>query len=292
MSVFDIFWLILILASLQPLFRQRFLEAARTRAIRGLERRRRSRVIALVHRQETMAILGFPLLRYIDIEDSEELLRAVQLTDPKLPIDLVLHTPGGMVLAAEQIAHALINHPAEVTVFVPHYAMSGGTLLALAANRIVMSPHAVLGPLDPQIGQFPAASILRAVERKEASGHKIEDETLMLADVAGKAMRQVRDYVARILARRGWEPERADELARKMTEGRWTHDYPIGFEEARELGLPVSDEMLPEIYDFLRLFPQPAGRRPSVQYVPLPYGAPSPPGPPKGSTAFALFGRR
>jgi ClpP class serine protease len=291
-SVFDIFWLILILASLQPLFRQRFLEAARTRAIRGLERRRRSRVIALVHRQETMAILGFPLLRYIDIEDSEELLRAVQLTDPKLPIDLVLHTPGGMVLAAEQIAHALINHPAEVTVFVPHYAMSGGTLLALAANRIVMSPHAVLGPLDPQIGQFPAASILRAVERKEASGHKIEDETLMLADVAGKAMRQVRDYVARILARRGWEPERADELARKMTEGRWTHDYPIGFEEARELGLPVSDEMLPEIYDFLRLFPQPAGRRPSVQYVPLPYGAPSPPGPPKGSTAFALFGRR
>ncbi len=292
MSVFDIFWLILILASLQPLFRQRFLEAARTRAIRGLERRRRSRVIALVHRQETMAILGFPLLRYIDIEDSEELLRAVQLTDPKLPIDLVLHTPGGMVLAAEQIAHALINHPAEVTVFVPHYAMSGGTLLALAANRIVMSPHAVLGPLDPQIGQFPAASILRAVERKEASGHKIEDETLMLADVAGKAMRQVRDYVARILARRGWEPERADELARKMTEGRWTHDYPIGFEEARELGLPVSDEMLPEIYDFLRLFPQPTGRRPSVQYVPLPYGAPSPPGPPKGSTAFALFGRR
>ena len=107
MGFMDFFWLFLILVSLQPLLRQRVLDATRTRLIRLMERRRRTRVIALVHRQETMAFLGFPLVRYIDIEDSEEVLRAVQLTDPGLPIDLILHTPGGLVLAAEQIAHAL-----------------------------------------------------------------------------------------------------------------------------------------------------------------------------------------
>src|SRR5439155_9771144 len=54
----------------------------------------------------------------------------------------------------------------KVTVFVPHYAMSGGTLIALAADEVVMSPHAVLGPVDPQRGQYPAASLLRVVARK------------------------------------------------------------------------------------------------------------------------------
>ena len=226
-------------------------------------------MIALVHRQETMSLLGFPMARYITIEDSEEILRAVQLTDPDVPIDLILHTPGGLVLATEQIAHALINHRAKVTVFVPHYAMSGGTLLALAADAIVMAPHAVLGPLDPQLGRFPAASILRAVARKEAKD--IDDETLILADVAEKATRQVRASVERVLLANGWEQARASEVAGALTEGRWTHDYPITVEEVQALGLTVDLDMPEEIYRFMRLFPQSRAQRPSVEYVPAPY---------------------
>ena len=192
MGIMDVLWLFFMISALQPVIRQRMLEASRTRLMYQLERKRKSRVIALIHRQETMNLLGFPVARFINIEDSEEVLRAVQLTDADVPIDLILHTPGGLVLAAEQIAHALVAHPARVTVFVPHYAMSGGTLLALSADEIVMAPHAVLGPLDPQLGRFPAASIVRAVERKEAKGKDVEDETLILADVADKAIRQVR----------------------------------------------------------------------------------------------------
>ena len=59
--------------------------------------------------------------------------------------------------------------------FVPHYAMSGGTLLALAADQIVMDPNAVLGPVDPQLGPLPAASMLEAVEPEEAGGHRRPD---------------------------------------------------------------------------------------------------------------------
>jgi len=278
MSIFDLFWIFIVVASLQPWIRQRVLEAQRTRLIRQLERRRQSRVIALIHRQETLSLLGFPLIRYISIEDSEELLHAVQLTDPNVPIDLILHTPGGLVLAAEQIAHALLAHPAKVTIFIPHYAMSGGTMLALTANEIVMAPHAVLGPLDPQLGQHPAASILRAVESKEAKD--IDDETLILADIARKAIAQLRDIIERILTRRGWEQERARDLARSLVEGRWTHDYPITVEEAQALGLQVSVDMPEEIYTLMQLFPQTGARRPSVLYIPLPYGAPRPTGQP------------
>nr|WP_243664457.1 ATP-dependent Clp protease proteolytic subunit [Rhodothermus marinus] len=162
----DLFFLFLILMSLTPALRQQILEARRAQIMRRLEQKRGSRVISLIHRQETVSLLGIGIHRYISIEDAEEVLRAIRLTDPACPIDMIVHTPGGLVLAAEQIAWALAQHPARVTVFVPHYAMSGGTLLALAADEIVMDPFAVLGPVDPQIGQYAAASILAAVRRK------------------------------------------------------------------------------------------------------------------------------
>ena len=186
MAFVDILWLFFMISALQPILRQRMLEIHRLRLLRRFEQRRNSRTIALVHRQETMSLLGFPFMRYIDVHDSEEVLRAVKLTAPDLPIDLILHTPGGLVLAAGQIAHALKRHPAKVTVFVPHYAMSGGTLIALAADEIVMDPNAVLGPADPHLGQSPAASVLTVLSQKKPED--IDDQTLILADVSRKAI--------------------------------------------------------------------------------------------------------
>jgi ClpP class serine protease len=110
-----------------------------------------------------------------------------------VPLDIILHTPGGLVLAALQIARAIGDHKAKVTVFVPHYAMSGGTLIALAADEIVMSRYAVLGPVDPQLGQSPAASILKVVEQKPIA--EIDDDTLVKADIARKAIAQVKQVV-------------------------------------------------------------------------------------------------
>jgi len=95
----DLLWFFFMFSALQPVLRQRYLEASRQRLLARIEQRRNSRVILLVHRQETMSILGFPLFRYIDVNDSEEVLRAIHLTDPALPLDIVLHTPGGLVLA-------------------------------------------------------------------------------------------------------------------------------------------------------------------------------------------------
>src|SRR5437667_1820394 len=186
MGFSDVLWVFLMITALQPILKQKLLEMRRLRLLVQLEKRRGSRVIALVHRQETMSILGFPLMRYIDVNDSEEILRAIKLTDADRPIDLILHTPGGLVLAAGQIAHALKRHRAKVTVFVPHYAMSGGTLIALAADEIVMDPNAVLGPVDPQLGQSPAASVLTVLDRKKPED--IDDQTLILADVSRKAI--------------------------------------------------------------------------------------------------------
>ncbi|MGH2607281.1 MAG: SDH family Clp fold serine proteinase [Anaerolineales bacterium] len=268
MDLFNVLWIFLIIASLQPVIRQRILESARVRILRQLEQKRDSRVIVLIHRQETLALLGFPLARYIDIQDSEDVLRAIKLTDPDIPIDLILHTPGGLVLAAEQIAYALCKRPGKVTVFVPHYAMSGGTLIALAADEIAMDDNAVLGPIDPQLGQFPASSVLRVLEQKTIN--EIDDQTLILADVARKAIGQVDSTVQRIVSGR-MGAEKAADLAQIFTSGRWTHDYPISVEEGRQLGLPITTEMPEEVYRLMSLYPQARQRRPSVEFIPMPY---------------------
>ncbi|MDR5684366.1 MAG: hypothetical protein QN163_10155 [Armatimonadota bacterium] len=273
MSVLDALWLFVILSALQPLLQRRWLESARLRLLHQIERKRGSRLIAMIHRQETMSLLGFPLVRYIDIDDSEAVLRAVRLTPPQMPIDLVLHTPGGLVLAAEQIARALREHPGRVTVFVPHYAMSGGTLIALSADEIVMDPHAVLGPVDPQLGQYPAASILKVLERKNIN--EVDDQTIIFADIAAKALEQVRSTVRALVADK-MPADQADAVAEALSSGRWTHDYPITVDEAQRLGLRVSTEMPVEIHRLMALYPQAGHRRPSVEYIPVPYTPPQP----------------
>jgi ClpP class serine protease len=261
-----VFWLVLTGVVLVLVFGQRdTTQKARDSIFDQFQSERKSRVIALIHRQESQSIFGVQVSSYIDIEDSEAVLRAIRLTPDDQPIDLILHTPGGLVLAAEQIAKALSEHKGKVTVFIPHYAMSGGTLIALAATEIVMDRNAVLGPVDPQIGDVAASSILKVVEIKKQTA---SDETLMMADMAVKARAQVASFIADILTKR-LPRKKAEELAIVLSEGRWTHDFPITVQAAQKLGFPVTTDMPRRVYELMDLYHQANPRRPSVIYVPM-----------------------
>lgn len=268
-SILDILWIFFILFAFLPVVQRRMLEYKRLNLIRKIEKKRKSRVIVLIHRQEVVAFLGIPFTGFISIEDSESILRAIRFTPSETPIDFIVHTPGGLVLASEQIASALSRHKGHVTVFVPHYAMSGGTLLALAGDEIVMDENAVLGSLDPQLAEYPAISILNAVKQKPLE--KINDKTLILADVAEKAMNQVSNSVSSILIQNGMNSEKAKKISQTLTSGRWTHDYPIDYDKAKAIGLAVKIGLPAEIYELMDLYPQSGRREPSVQYIPVPY---------------------
>ncbi len=268
MEFISLIWLFLFLFALIPFFRQKQLIAARLSLIRNLEKERQSRVITLIHRQEALSFLGIPFRRFIDLEDSEQVLRAIRLTSDNTPIDIILHTPGGIVLAAEQIARALKKHPARGTAMVPHYAMSGGTMICLAADEILMDDNAVLGPIDPQIGQFPASSIKRVLKDKRLD--KIDDETLILADIAEKASNQVYHSAVDILSTYMPQDE-AENLAQALSEGRWTHDYALVCSTLSLMGLPIKCELPETVYRLMALFPQPTRQIPTVEYIPIPY---------------------
>ena len=271
MEFTEIFWIIfsvlILLSFIVPAIKMKFRTQARVVKLKQIEDKRASRAISLIHRQETLAFLGIPFFRFLTIDESEKILRVIRNTSENTPIDLIIHTPGGLMLAAEQIANALKAHPAKVSVMIPHFAMSGGTLIALAADEIIMDPNGVLGPVDPQISNYPAASIKKAVGQKDVD--EVDDETLIMADIGEKATRQVRDTLNRLL-KDTMPDEDAQKLAEKLSSGQWTHDYPIKYEEAREMGLRVTDEMPEEVYELMELYPQSGQRRPSVQHVPIP----------------------
>jgi len=108
-SLGDFFWFIFLLLALLPMYRQRSLEITRIKLIRNIERKRNARLT--IHRQEAISFLGIPITRYINVEDFDAILRVIRLTPDDMPIDLLLHTPGGLVLAAEQIARAQDTRP-------------------------------------------------------------------------------------------------------------------------------------------------------------------------------------
>lgn len=272
-AIFNNIWvLFLFFTLLYPRLQQSALQRARRKELTNLGNRRGSNVITLIHRQETISLLGVPISRYIDIDDSEEVLRAIRLTPDDTPIDIIIHTPGGIALAATQIALALEAHPAKKTVMIPHYAMSGGTLIALAADEIMMDPHAVLGPVDPQLGDrqgmYAASSILKVVETKKTD--ELDDRTLYLAEESRKALAQIKELV-RTLVKDIREEEEIEKIVEELVSGKYTHDFPITAEEAcKLLGECVNRELPREVYSLMSLYKmENRPRRPSVEFVPV-----------------------
>src|SRR3954470_9243171 len=262
MHPWDAIWIFFILSSLQPVVQRQMLAAARRRTLASIAKERDATVITLIHRQETLSLLGIPLARYIDIDDSQSVLRAIRRTPPGRAIVMILHTPGGLVLAASQIAKALSDHDGKVTAVVPHYAMSGGTLIALGADEIVIDDHAALGPIDPQLGQYAAASLVAVAKRPG----RHDDQTLLLGDVGEKAIRQVETLAVSLLERHS-DPATARDVAHLMATGVWTHDHPLMAGDLQKLRLTVRVGVPEEERTLMDLYPQPKGRESAVEYV-------------------------
>jgi ClpP class serine protease len=258
-------WIFIAIMVLQPLLTGRWYAVRRVQAIRSIEKLHATRVITMIQRQEKRSLFGFAVSRHIDLEDAQTIIAAIKATPDDVPIDLVIHTPGGLVLAAMQIARAVEAHKAKVTVYVPVYAMSGGTLIALAADEIVLGEFSVLGPIDPQIAGLPAASIVKARDSKSIEG--VFDLTLVLADVAEKALAQVKRGAIELLTPR-MDQTAAEALADKLAGGHWTHDYALTANEACALGLPVKVGMPPEVMELMSLYPQPI-QQSGVEFLPV-----------------------
>lgn len=256
----DLFWVFVAFLFVYPYVIQWWVERRRNLYLRVLGRKDRAQVITIIHAASRFSLLGLPFFKMVDMSDMEEVLDAIRMTPKNKPIDLILHVTGGMVLTTAQIARALKEHPARTRVIVPYYAMSGGTLISLGAEEIVMAPTAVLGPVDPQLLTFKGPVSLNALEKvAKRKGNNAADDTLMLASLASEATKQISDIIIGLLSGRLGK-DKARKIASFLTKGDKTHDYPITPEEAKKIGLNVTTGIRPEVYKLMetyKIFRQP-----------------------------------
>lgn len=220
--------------------------------MRAMQERRGTHVVCIVHGPAMDS-------SRVDMATAKDVLRALSMVPADAPLDVVLHTPGGVSFHGQQIARALKAHKGRKTVFVPYFAWSAGTLIALAADEIVMSEHAALGPIDTQYDGVPASAWISVAKQKPRK--KLEDQTLLYAQTCERLIAD--DHAKAVELMRGVYPPRlAARIVRTLNEGTLTHGYPITFQGARALGLKVSNAMPPEAEQIVHAFRDPnAGYR-------------------------------
>ncbi len=102
----------------------------------------------------------------VDDMDKNGFMNAIEGMNCELGLDLMLHTPGGSITAAESIVYYLRQKfGSDIRVIVPQMAMSAGTMIALSAKEIVMGHHSCIGPFDPFVQGVSAFAVLEEFKR-------------------------------------------------------------------------------------------------------------------------------
>jgi hypothetical protein len=228
--------------------------AWRRKIIHDIEQERGTKVITMIHKRELWTGPGED--PEIGLEDAETVLQEIRSTPPDKPIDIILHTPGGIALAAEMMAMAIKFHPEKVTVIVPFYAMSGGSMMSLAADEIMMEKYSMLGPVDPQIptpdgNTWPAGSLESLASLKPLL--KISDKMIVMTDVAKLEIDNAVAFVMWLLQER-MDKEAAKAVAEFFAHGYMAHATPITLDVARAMGLDVVEGIPEKVYDLFKTF--------------------------------------
>ena len=199
----------------------------------------------------------------IDRDDTMPFVDLLHNVPRKGAVDLLLHTSGGSIDAAEKLMGMMRSHvdTAELRVIVPDFAKSAGTLMVLGADRVVMSDTSELGPIDPQINLFGSwqsvqnyldaydehAKTLKADPEDIAARimlGKLDPDTLRLCKVAVDRARQAAEGLLRGgMFRNGgnWSKTAAELLDTK----RWlSHGQMISWEDAQDPQIALVVEYL------------------------------------------------
>jgi hypothetical protein len=187
--------------------------------------------------------------RYLTTREAFEILAEIRACPPDRPIDFVLHTPGGEAFACELIAAAIKDRP-NTTAYVPYCAMSAGTIIGLACEKIVMGKYACLGPIDTQFYGFPIESYIRLLKEKPLAS--IDDEIVLLGYLAEKEMKTARARACELLNKAHFGKDQACALTDFLVAGTMPHSEQISRERALEIGVNVVGGDCPAgVYDLV-----------------------------------------
>lgn len=183
---------------------------------------------------------------------------------------LLVNSMGGSVPSAYKTATAVRESFNDITVFVPHYALSGGTLLALSGNRIRMGIMSQVSGLDVQIlykGQYVSVnSLFRARGRLNNEfktktvdevpypyRHLVESLDPIIIEEWTGAQDEVEYYVREILEKSGYTKTEIESMVRTLMFGLPTHGFVIKYSHAKKIGIKVEPHNMDEyVWNLMR----------------------------------------
>lgn len=196
----------------------------------------------------------------INDEDKNGFMMAVHRLDRTKGLDLILHTPGGLITATQSIVNYLQRmFKDDIRAIVPQIAMSAGTMLACSCKEILMAKHSNLGPIDPHLRGIPAYGAIREFRRAcrevKRDASKIPIWQSIIGQYRPTFLSQcenaiklsndfVRDQLEKVMfAREKDAREKAASVVRKLTDysGNKTHDRHIHIDESKAIGLKVKE---------------------------------------------------
>ena len=229
-----------------------------------LSRRRRRRLIREIEATTGRTLLCYVSLgRFITPSDTFDLIRLLDMIESGASITLLLDSPGGMIDPAEKMVHLLreacrspSGSDGGFEVVVPYQAKSAATLMALGADRIVMSDSSELGPIDPQIpynGMWVSVfALLRAYEEAEQRCMTHPNNTAFVAELGKldpiiveemrKAQSRARTCAENLLKRKGGNYTALPNILMDVDHFP-SHGQMIDWRTAKEIGFPQVDHL-------------------------------------------------
>ena len=239
---------------------QTAVDAVRRKYLKELYAHNRRNIIAYYS-----GFLSKPTIAGVEItdEDKNGFMMATHGMVKQNGLDLILHTPGGSIAAAESIVDYLKRmFGKNIRAIIPQIAMSAGTMIACSCKKIIMGTHSNLGPIDPQLNGIPAAGVIEEF-RKALDEIKKDPDAMMVwqyilrqypPSFLGQCENGVKwasafvaaELRSNMLSGRPDAEALADDIVAKLTDfsGNKSHDRHIHYDECRDMGLEV--ELLEE----------------------------------------------
>lgn len=206
---------------------------------------RKNNIISIIH---STANLNLTLSdTTITINTHMNFIKEYEKMNKDEDIHIIMHTTGGALSSAEAICNCILNHQqgnykGKIIAHIPYYAYSGGCMIAIACDKIIMSTNAILGPCDGQkliTGVHSISSIINTVKHKTEKGEKTSEIWIAASLDAELCIKRQAKYVDKLVKSGKFSEDIGAKIYQEFFSGQYNHDQTFNAEEALSLGLNI-----------------------------------------------------
>jgi len=176
--------------------------------------------------------------------------------DVKEKLNIIIHTEGGISCYADAISYLLATNDIDVHTYIPEYAQSAGTIMAIAGNKIHCNWYSLFSPIDTQLDYIPGSEINDDISFSarhiQTIGKTKEDPCMdKLQGLEAKDHHEEELFLVNKLLKNN---SNKDEIIKKLVNTKFSHEFNITYNDMKKMGLPVDLDIEKYIFDIFELF--------------------------------------